>query len=158
VIDRAVREIPGMDKVFKKRKISLQVLEVPWKGKTAKVYYYESEPVLVEFPKEANDLIPFLTAVEKFGIELPKVVVDLGAVRPIANGAHVMGPGIKEIMGEFKEGDLVVVVDEKLGATISIGKALRPSAQARERGRSVRNIHHAGDQIWKAVASEMNRG
>ncbi len=154
IIDRAVREIRGMDNVFKKRKISLQVLEVPWKGKVAKVYYYEGEPVLVELPTEDGDLIPFLTAVEKFGLDLPRVVVDLGAVKPIAGGAHVMGPGIREIVGDFSEGDLVVVVDERLGATIAIGRALRPPDQMKAKGRSVRNLHHAGDAIWRAVAAE----
>ncbi len=154
IIDRAVKEIRSMSNVFSKRKISLQVLEVPWKGKMAKVYYYEGEPVLVELPTEDNDLIPFLTAVEKFGLDLPKVVVDLGAVKPIASGAHVMGPGIKEVMGNFDEGDLVVVVDERLGATIAIGRALRPPDQIKERGRSVKNLHHAGDAIWRAVAAE----
>jgi len=154
IIDRAVKEIRGMSNVFRRRKISLQVLEVPWKGKVARVYYYEGEPVLVELPTEDNDLIPFLTAVEKFGLDLPRVVVDLGAVKPIASGAHVMGPGIKEVVGDFDEGDLVVVVDERLGATIAIGRALRPPDQIKERGRSVRNLHHAGDAIWRAVAAE----
>ncbi|MDK2383181.1 MAG: RNA-binding protein [Candidatus Korarchaeota archaeon] len=154
IIDRAVKEIRSMSNIFSKRKISLQVLEVPWKGKVAKVYYYEGEPVLVELPTEDNDLIPFLTAVEKFGLDLPKVVVDLGAVKPIASGAHVMGPGIKEVMGDFDEGDLVVVVDERLRATIAIGRALRPPDQIKERGRSVKNLHHAGDAIWRAVAAE----
>ncbi len=154
IIDRAISEIKGMERVFRRRKVSLQVLEVPWKGKVAKVYYYEGEPVLVELPTDESDLIPFLTAVEKFGLELPKVVVDLGAVRPIANGAHVMGPGIREVRGELKEGDLVVVVDERLGAVIAIGRALRPPDSIRERGRSVKNLHHAGDPIWKAVAAE----
>ncbi len=154
IIDRAVREIRGMEKVFKKRKISLQVLEVPWKGKTAKVYYYEGEPVLVELPTEEGDLVPFITAVEKFGLDLPKVVVDLGAVKPIASGAHVMGPGIREIVGDFGEGDLVVVVDEKLGAAIAVGRALRPPDQMKTKGRSVKNLHHAGDAIWRAVAAE----
>ncbi len=154
IIDRAVKEIRGMSNVFRKRKISFQVLEVPWRGKVARVYYYEGEPVLVELPTEDNDLIPFLTAVEKFDLDLPRVVVDLGAVKPIASGAHVMGPGIKEVMDDFDEGDLVVVVDERLGATIAIGRALRPPDQIKERGRSVRNLHHAGDAIWRAVAAE----
>ncbi len=151
LIDEAVRVIPGMDRVFTKRKISLEVLEVPWKGKIAKVYFYGEDPVLVELP--TGDLIPFLTAVEKFYLPLPKVIVDLGAVRPIASGAHIMGPGIKEVSGDFSEGDIVVVLDEKVRAAIAIGKALRPSNEAKERGRSILNLHHAGDSIWRAVAS-----
>jgi len=152
IIDRAIKEIPCLDKVIVKRKISLQVLEVPWKGKVAKVYYYGEDPLLVELP--TGDLIPFLIAIERFDLPLPKVVVDLGAVKPIASGAHVMGPGIRDVKGEFSEGDLVVVVDEKLGAVIAIGKALRPSSEAKERGRTVQNLHHAGDSIWRSVAAK----
>ena len=126
-------------------------MEVPFKGSIAKVYYYEGNPILVWLPEDK--LIPFLTAVEKFKLPLPKVVVDLGAVRPIANGADVMGPGVKDVEGSFGEGELVAVVDEKLRAIIAVGVALRPSSEAREKGKTLRNLHHAGDSIWKAVAS-----
>ncbi len=155
IIDRAVKEIPGLRDVITKRKISLQVLEVPWKGKIAKVYYYDRYPLLVELPD--GSLVPFLTSVEKFKLPFPKVVVDLGAVKPIANGAHVMGPGVRDVEGEFSEGDLVVVVDEKLGAALAIGRALRPSSEVKEKGRSILNLHHAGDPIWRAVSSEEER-
>ncbi|RDD53282.1 MAG: RNA-binding protein, partial [Candidatus Korarchaeota archaeon NZ13-K] len=84
----------------------------------------------------------------------PKVVVDIGAVKPIASGADVMGPGVKEVEGSFREGDLVAVVDERLRAVIAVGIALRPSGEARERGKTIKNIHHAGDALWRAVSSK----
>lgn len=152
IIDRSVAEIPGMDAVFQRRKISLQVLEVPFKEGIAKVYYLEGVPVLVGLPD--GKLIPFLTAVERFNLPLPKVVVDIGAVKPIASGADVMGPGVKEVEGSFREGDLVAVVDERLRAVIAVGIALRPSGEARERGKTIKNIHHAGDALWRAVSSK----
>ncbi|RDD53892.1 MAG: hypothetical protein BA066_02200, partial [Candidatus Korarchaeota archaeon NZ13-K] len=71
IIDRSVAEIPGMDAVFQRRKISLQVLEVPFKEGIAKVYYLEGVPVLVGLPD--GKLVPFLTAVERFNLPLPKV-------------------------------------------------------------------------------------
>lgn len=152
IIDRSVAEIPGMDAVFQRRKVSLQVLEVPFKEDIAKVYYLEGVPVLVGLPD--GKLIPFLTAVERFNLPLPKVVVDIGAVKPIASGADVMGPGVKEVEGSFREGDLVAVVDERLRAVIAVGIALRPSGEARERGKTIKNIHHAGDALWRAVSSK----
>jgi len=152
IIDRSVAEIPGMDAVFQRRKISLQVLEVPFKEGIAKVYYLEGVPVLVGLPD--GKLVPFLTAVERFNLPLPKVVVDIGAVKPIASGADVMGPGVKEVEGSFREGDLVAVVDERLRAVIAVGIALRPSGEARERGKTIKNIHHAGDALWRAVSSK----
>ncbi len=150
-----MREIPGLENVIISRKVSLQVLEVPWKGKTAKVYYYNGYPLLVELP--TGDLIPFLTSVEKFDLPIPRVVVDLGAVKPIANGAHIMGPGIRDVKGEFSKGDLVVVVDERLGAALAVGKALRSSNEVKDKGRTIYNLHHAGDSIWRAVASDERR-
>ena len=45
--------------------------------------------------------------------KLPAIIVDMGAVPHIVNGADVMRPGIKEFRGEFDEGDLVVVRDER---------------------------------------------
>jgi PUA domain protein len=142
-----------MDEVFQRRKISLQVLEVPLRGDIAKVYYLQDSPILIELPD--GRLIPFLTAVEKLRLPIPKVVVDLGAVKPIASGADVMGPGIKEVEGNFNPGDLVAVVDEKLKAIIALGIAQRSSDEAKERGKTIKNIHHAGDTIWRAVASGM---
>lgn len=153
LIDRAISEIPGMNEVFQRRKISLQVLEVPLRGDIAKVYYLQDSPILIELPD--GRLIPFLTAVEKLRLPIPKVVVDLGAVKPIASGADVMGPGIKEVEGNFNPGDLVAVVDEKLKAVIALGIAQRSSDEAKERGKTIKNIHHAGDTIWRAVASGM---
>ncbi len=150
IIDKSLAEIPGIEKVFQRRKLSLQTLEIPFKEGVARVYYLEGEPVLVGLPD--GDLLPFLTAVERFNLPLPRVIVDLGAVRPIANGADVMGPGVKEVEGSFNEGDLVAVVDERLRAVIALGRALRPSSEARERGKTIKNIHHAGDPLWRAVS------
>lgn len=150
IIDRSLAEIPGMEGVFQRRKVSLQVLEVPFKEGTARIYYLEDDPVLVGLPD--GKLLPFLTAVERFNLPLPKVVVDLGAVKPIASGADVMGPGVKEIEGSFNEGDLVAVVDEKFKAVIAVGVALRSSSEAKERGKTIKNIHHAGDLLWRSVS------
>ena len=92
---------------------------------------------------------------ERLRLPIPRVVVDLGAVKPIASGADVMGPGIKEVEGSFNPGDLVAVVDEKIRAVIALGIAQRSSDEAKERGKTIKNIHHAGDTIWKAVATGM---
>ena len=44
---------------------------------------------------------------------LSKVVVDMGAVPHVCNGADVMAPGIVELEGKFSKGDLIAVLDEK---------------------------------------------
>jgi len=84
---------------------------------------------------------------------LPRVVVDMGAVSHICNGADVMAKGIRRIDGEFKSGDLVTIVDEKHGKSLAIGQALEDSSFIRsmERGKAISNIHYVSDEMWNAI-------
>lgn len=84
---------------------------------------------------------------------LPSIVVDMGAIPYVCNGADVMAPGIKEIRGEFEEGDLVVVRDIEHGKALAIGRALLGSDETKEmnKGKAVMNLHHVGDKLWKAL-------
>ena len=83
---------------------------------------------------------------------LPKVVVDMGAVPHICNGADVMVPGIVET-DSFEEKTIVRVVDERHGKNISVGVSLMSSNKIleAERGKAVKNIHYIGDRIWKFI-------
>lgn len=84
---------------------------------------------------------------------LPSIVVDMGAIPYVCNGADVMVPGIKEIKGEFEEGDLVVVRDIEHGKALAIGKALvgYDEMSQMRKGKAVTNLHHVGDKLWKAL-------
>jgi PUA domain protein len=84
---------------------------------------------------------------------LPRITVDMGAVPHICNGADVMAPGVVGIHGDFKEGDLVVVVDEKHGKPLAIGRSLfgSESAKTLRQGRVFKNLHHIGDGIWNIM-------
>jgi len=86
---------------------------------------------------------------------LSKVVVDMGAVPHVCNGADVMAPGIVELEGKFSKGDLIAVLDEKNKRAIAIGIALEDSeemAKAR-RGKVIKNLHYVGDKLWKLIKS-----
>ncbi|MFH1127208.1 MAG: DUF1947 domain-containing protein [archaeon] len=79
-----------------------------------------------------------------------KITVDMGAVKFVCSGADVMRPGIKEIDDNIEKGDTVIIVDEKNKKALAVGIAL-DSAQTLENtktGKSVKNIHYAGDRIW----------
>lgn len=84
---------------------------------------------------------------------MPKVVVDMGAIRHLCNGANVMAPGILHFEGNFEKGDLVVVVDEKYGKPLVVGEILYNAAEAVrvKQGVVIRNLHFVGDRLWKAV-------
>jgi PUA-domain protein len=84
---------------------------------------------------------------------LPHVVVDMGAIPHVCNGADVMAKGIRKIEGEFEKGDLIVVVDEKYGKNLAIGEALEDSTaiSTMEKGKVVSNLHYVGDDAWNAM-------
>lgn len=89
---------------------------------------------------------------------LPKVVVDMGAVPHICNGADVMAPGIVRIEGEFREGEPVIVLDEKHGKAIAVTRALIRSdiIGTLKHGRVLKNLHYVGDAFWEAMKAFRN--
>lgn len=129
-----------------KAKGSVELIEF---DDATKLYRVLGRPVLLEV---GGRLMPTLKAVEVLE-KLPRVVVDMGAVPHICNGADVMAPGVVEVMGEFGEGDVVAVVDERHGKFIAVGLALKPSQEMRamRKGRVVENVHYVGDGVWKSL-------
>jgi len=83
---------------------------------------------------------------------LPSIVVDMGAVPHICNGADVMAPGVVDVRGEFKAGEIVVVRDERHGKALAVGRALFDSGELKtlKRGKVVENLHYVGDRLWRA--------
>jgi len=84
---------------------------------------------------------------------LPAMIVDMGAVPHIVNGADVMRPGIKDFRGEFNEGDFVVVRDERNLRPLAVAIALvgLEECMAMRRGKAAKNIHHVNDRVWKLM-------
>jgi len=83
----------------------------------------------------------------------PRVVVDMGAVKFLTNGANVMRPGIRSFLATFLKGDMVVVVDEKHGKGLAVGMAMVDSSEGEkmEKGPVIKNVHYIGDKFWNAV-------
>ncbi|MGE0793348.1 MAG: PUA domain-containing protein [Candidatus Woesearchaeota archaeon] len=98
-----------------------------------------------------NDvLIPTLMILLKDISLLPKVVVDKGAIKFVANGADIMRPGIVSFE-EFKKDDFVVIVEETYNKPLAVGQALFSSEEIKsgESGKVIKNIHYVGDEIWE---------
>ncbi len=95
-----------------------------------------------------GEVFPTVRGALEFKPERKRVVVDSGAVRPVAGGADVMGPGITRADPEIMEGDLVVVVEETHQRPLAVGRALRAGVEMKERGKAVENLHHVGDKLW----------
>jgi len=95
---------------------------------------------------------PFLTlkGILKWPPERMFVEVDEGAVKFVANGADVMGPGIVSLDNSIKKGDVVFVRDAKHKRPLAVGLALKDAEEIakKEKGKCVKNIHYIGDKLW----------
>lgn len=94
--------------------------------------------------------VPFLTETDILG-RFPSVVVDMGAVRFMCNGANVMIPGITECT-EFGRGELVCIVEESQRKFLAVGRSVMSSSEIGEsdRGEAVENMHYISDRFWQA--------
>jgi len=83
----------------------------------------------------------------------PKIVVNMGAVPYVCNGADVMAPGVVRVEGEFKRDDFLLIVDEKHGKSLGIGTSLFDSQNMKDlkQGKVVKNFHYVGDKLWNFI-------
>jgi PUA domain protein len=99
--------------------------------------------------KEEQLIIPHLAEVTLLD-HFPKVIVDMGAVKFVCNGANIMRPGIT-YFDDFKKSDLVIIRDEKHRKSIAIGISRFDGEIMRnfERGPVITNLHFVGDIFWE---------
>ena len=74
----------------------------------------------------------------------------MGAVPYAVKGADMMRPGITNIDDDINEGEIVSIIDENNHKSIMVGIALFNSNEmnVQKKGKSVKNIHFIGDEIW----------
>jgi len=115
------------------------------------VYFVDGKPLIL---RTKRGLLPSLKFDELIQF-LPHVVVDMGAVAHVANGADLMRPGIRSFRAEFPKGDLLVIVDEKYSKPIALGIADLDSSAMKSaiKGKVIENIHYVGDEAWKSFAA-----
>jgi PUA-domain protein len=123
-------------------KAGLEVLE----GEFGELLLIDGKPALF---KTADSVLPTLTFVEILA-QLPKVVVDMGAVRFVCNGADVMAPGIVRYEGNFVKGNVVVVVDVKHGKPLALGEIVYSSEEVKtvRQGPVIKTKHYVSDKVW----------
>lgn len=81
---------------------------------------------------------------------LKRVVVDMGAVKFVTNGADVMRPGITELDHGIQKGEFVVVADETHKKPLAVCEALLSGEEIfrQESGKVLRSVHFVGDKLW----------
>jgi len=115
----------------------------------AKIFFVNNKPILAIL----NDtLLPTLLFEEALRM-LSKIVVNMGAVPHICNGADIMAPGVVRIEKEYKTNDYVVIADERHNKPLALAVALTDSqtAQKMQHGKIAKNIHYVGDNLWNQL-------
>ncbi|MDI1496134.1 MAG: RNA-binding protein [Cenarchaeum symbiont of Oopsacas minuta] len=136
------------------REISSQWgIELP-KTKNLMVYHITDDALFISGDglkalKIGKTYVPFLTytiILEKF----PRIIVDMGAIKFVCNGANIMRPGVTKFSGEFESGKLVCIAEESKNTFLSVGKALVSSSDARtmKKGHILENLHYVSDKYW----------
>lgn len=123
-------------------KIDVEVVE----GEPDNLLLIDGKPMLF---KAGDTILPTLMASDILA-RLPKVVVDMGAVRFVCNGADVMAPGIVRYEGNFGIGDVVVVVDVQHGKPLALGEIKYSSEEVKtvKQGPVIKSKHFVSDKIW----------
>jgi len=104
----------------------------------------------VIFFEHEGRMFPALRALLNGLIDVPKITIDMGAVRFVVNGADIMRPGITEIDDRVKENSIVVVVDETHGKPLAVGvsKMGADDLRAATGGKVIKSVHHINDALW----------
>ncbi len=101
--------------------------------------------------KSKENYIPVLTLLLDNRIGLKTVVVDMGAVPYVTNGADIMRPGITQIDPDIKKGDIIRISDEKNDRILAVGSALYDANMMEEmkKGKVIKNFHTIQDAVWE---------
>ena len=130
---------------FVNSKSKIEIIEID----NGNIILIERKPL---FFGTSSLVIPTLLFTE-FHNCLPRITVDMGAIPYVCKGANIMIPGIVEVNGDFKKGDVLLVVDEKHSKAIAIAESLLSSDELCKikKGVAAKNLHFVGDKIWNVA-------
>ena len=116
------------------------------KVENIEVFIVDGRPLIA---RSDGSLFPTLIF-EEFFFDIPKVVVDMGAVPYVCKGADVMAPGVVAVKGTFEANGLLLIVDERYGKPLAVGAALFSSDAMKKvnYGKTVKILHYVGDKLW----------
>ena len=114
--------------------------------------FVDGEPCFMFYEKK---IVITLHGLNKFKPKQKFVVVDMGAIKFVTNGADVMAPGIVDADIDIDENDQVWICDEVHNKPLAIGIANMTGEQmiAEKKGKAITTVHYVGDYLWKAFAS-----
>ena len=144
----------------KETSLTLEKLHTNWpekiipKIKNIKAYEIEKDRKLLIYEDNFTavqiheTILPYLgnnNLVELF----PYVLIDMGAVKYICNGANIARPGIVKFESFLKD-KIVIVKDKEHQKPLAVGTSLYDSEKANELSKVhiINNMHYVGDKFW----------
>lgn len=125
------------------------------KIKNLKFHYLEEDIIIItgtnlKAIKNGETYIPFLTEIDILK-KFPYVMVDMGAVKFMCNGANAMRPGITKY-SDFEKDQLVCIIEESQNKFLAVGRSCVPSSEMGElsKGEIVKNMHYISDKYWES--------
>ena len=115
--------------------------------------FVDGEPCFMFYE---NKIIFTLHGLNKFKPKQKFVVVDMGAIKFVSNGADIMAAGIVDADLDIKNGAQVWICDVNYRKPLAVGVALMTGEQMvkEKKGKAVENIHYVGDGLWNLVYSD----
>ncbi len=124
-----------------------KMIEVIETNQDIHLYLVDKEPLILE---KDGILFPSLRGAVTHPFPARRIVVDMGAVPYIVNGADIMRPGVVDVTPDVLAGRPVQIVDERHGKPLALGISLFDASALleQEKGKVARTWHHVGDDIW----------
>ena len=115
-----------------------------------KLIFVNDEPC---FMIHGNKIVFTLHGLNKYKPKENFVIIDMGAVKFVTNGADVMSPGIVDADSNINENDQVWICDERHHRPLAVGIAIMNGEQmiSEGKGNSVQVIHYVGDRVWNFI-------
>lgn len=119
-----------------------------------KIIFVDDEPCFMFYE---NKIVFTLPGINKYRPAKNFVVVDMGAVKFVTNGADVMAPGIVDADKTINENNQVWICDENHRKPLAVGIAMMSGEQMinEKRGKAIKTIHYVGDILWNLVAKSL---
>lgn len=118
------------------------------------IIFIDGEPSFMSYE---GKIVFTLHGLNKYKPKKNFVVVDIGAVRFVTNGADVMAPGVVDADTDISLGDQVWICDETHHKSLAIGIALVSGEDmiSKSQGKVITTIHYVGDDLWNYVAKSL---
>lgn len=123
------------------------MIEIAETASKFNIYIIDKKPLVMEQDTWA---FPTLRGAVLRPFSGRRIVVDMGAVPYMINGADVMRPGIVSVTDDVTAGKPALVVDESHGKPLAVVIPLYDAAGiiALEKGKAAKNMHYIGDELW----------